>query len=315
MRPAVLSLSGPSPRCFVPAGAPIGFSCETSGLDAIAWLDSASTQGVAQFAGVDPRTAGKLIKNAREIGLVESPDGTRYHLAFPYPYKGSPAQKVSVVREALVRLPLLSNVRQLLSLGNGLSDALRKAATIAGIHPYNPSALMPLIDWSRKLGVLEPGLRAEVLIDQAVQAKTRRHAANAQQRVVFISHSSKDKPFVRQLAADLTANGVQVWLDEQRIRVGESIPEKIAQGLAESDFFVIVISANSASSDWVKREMNTALVTEIERRKVTILPVRIDATPVPEAIKDKKYTDFAVSYNAGLNELLEAVRADEHDGE
>jgi hypothetical protein len=222
---------------------------------------------------------------------------------------------VSVVREALVRLPLLSNVRQLLSLGNGLSDALRKAATIAGIHPYNPSALMPLIDWSRKLGVLEPGLRAEVLIDQAVQAKTRRHAANAQQRVVFISHSSKDKPFVRQLAADLTANGVQVWLDEQRIRVGESIPEKIAQGLAESDFFVIVISANSASSDWVKREMNTALVTEIERRKVTILPVRIDATPVPEAIKDKKYTDFAVSYNAGLNELLEAVRADEHDGE
>jgi hypothetical protein len=43
-------------------------------LDAVAWLDSPSTKHIAQFADVDPRTAGKILKNAGLIGLVQSPD-------------------------------------------------------------------------------------------------------------------------------------------------------------------------------------------------------------------------------------------------
>lgn len=31
-------------------------------LDAVAWLDSPSSKDIAQFAGIDPRTAGKLLK-------------------------------------------------------------------------------------------------------------------------------------------------------------------------------------------------------------------------------------------------------------
>ena len=73
---------------------------------------------------------------------------------------------------------------------------------------------------------------------------------NATKRIAFISHSSKDKPFIRKLVADLTAEGVSVWLDEQRIRVGDSIPERIGQGLAESDIFLIALSENSVGSDW-----------------------------------------------------------------
>src|SRR5882724_9477666 len=58
-------------------------------LDAIAWLDSPSSKDIAQFAGIDPRTAGKLLKNARLIGLVESADDNTYVLAQPYLYKGT----------------------------------------------------------------------------------------------------------------------------------------------------------------------------------------------------------------------------------
>lgn len=49
-------------------------------------------------------------------------------------------------------------------------------------------------------------------------------------------------------------------MDEQNMLVGDSVPEKIAQGLAESDFFLIVVSDNSVKSEWVKRELNTAIV-------------------------------------------------------
>jgi hypothetical protein len=281
-------------------------------LDAIAWMDSPSSGQIAQYADVDPRTAGKLLKNARQIGLVEQlADG--YTLVLPYPFRGSLEQKQAVVREALFRLQLLTSVRQFMGLGDTVSVALRKAATIAGITPYVESDLVPLVEWARALKALEPRMLTEDLLDTAAATKEARHKRDATRRVAFLSHSSKDKPFIRQLAGDLVANGVAVWLDEQRIRVGDSIPERIAQGLAESDYFLIGVSQQSVESEWVKKELNNALIKEIERRKVHVLPLKLDDSPMPDIIRDKKYADFSKSYKSGLSELLVALRESVND--
>lgn len=276
-------------------------------LDAIAWLDAPTSGQVAQFAGIDPRTAGKLLKNASQIGLVDAV-ASGYVLVLPYPYKGSQDQKQAVVKEALVRLPLLTGVRQFLRLGDKTEVALRKAATVSGIAPFNPADLNPLLEWAQSLGALQPSLVAEDLVDAAENNKERRHVEDKDRRVAFLSHSSTDKAFIRQLAADLTANGVDVWLDEQRIRVGDSIPEKIAQGLAESDYFLIGMSQKSSESAWVQKELNNALMSEVQRRKVRILPLKLDDAPMPPIIAEKKYADFSKSYKAGLDELLTALK-------
>ncbi|AIO25557.1 toll/interleukin-1 receptor domain-containing protein [Burkholderia cepacia] len=278
-------------------------------LDAIAWLDTPGTTQVAQFAGIDPRTAGKLLKNACQIGLADVV-GSGYALVLPYPYKGAKDQKEAVVKEALVRLPLLTGVRQFLRLGDTTDAALRKAATIAGISPFVASDLNPLLEWAQTLGALQPNILAEDLVDAATEKKEQRHQQEKDRRIAFLSHSSVDKPFIRQLAGDLTANGVDVWLDEQRIRVGDSIPEKLAQGLAGSDFFLIAMSEHSSGSAWVQKELNNALVNEVQRRKVHILPLRLDDTPMPPIIADKKYADFSKSYKAGLEDLLTAMKGD-----
>lgn len=146
---------------------------------------------------------------------------------------------------------------------------------------------------------------------EAVAAKETRHVEHSQKRVVFISHSSKDKGFVRKLAADLLANGIEVWLDELRIHVGDSIPTKIAQGLAESDFFLLVVSHNSVKSPWIQKELDNALVKEIESRRVRVFPVKIDDAEVPGIIRDKKHSDFSTSYDRGLRELIAAIKAQE----
>lgn len=276
-------------------------------LDAIAWMDAPSAAEIAQFASIDPRTAGKLLKNACQIGLVDG-SGNGYALQLPYPYKGSQDQKKAVVTEALVRLPLLTSVRQFLLLGDETGVALRKAATLAGIIPFSAADLNPLLEWAQSLGALKPNLIAEDLLDDAEAKKQERHQAERGRRIAFLSHSSADKPFIRQLAADLTANGIDVWLDEQRIRVGDSIPEAIAQGLAESDYFLIAISHNSMGSHWVQKELNNALVTEVQRRKVHILPLKLDDAEMPKIISDKLYADFSHSYKAGLEGLLNSLR-------
>ncbi|HRX54654.1 MAG TPA: toll/interleukin-1 receptor domain-containing protein [Verrucomicrobiales bacterium] len=51
---------------------------------------------------------------------------------------------------------------------------------------------------------------------------------------VFLSHSSKDKTVVRDLAERLRQDGVKVWFDEWVLKPGDSIPAKIEEGLERS---------------------------------------------------------------------------------
>jgi hypothetical protein len=71
---------------------------------------------------------------------------------------------------------------------------------------------------------------------------------------VFISHSSKDKQFATWLSVDLANLGHDPWLDEWKIRAGESIPTKISEGIEQCDFIIVVLSENANSSNWVERE-------------------------------------------------------------
>lgn len=50
---------------------------------------------------------------------------------------------------------------------------------------------------------------------------------------VFLSHSTQDKTFVEQLAHDLTGHGLHVWYSDWEIKVGDSIVQKISQGINE----------------------------------------------------------------------------------
>lgn len=284
-------------------------------LDALAWLNLPNVGEVAQFAGIDPRTGGKLLKNSLTIGLAESVNSDRYSLLVAYPHEGDLTQKRTVVHEALVRMPLLKNVRQFLKLKESLDDALRKAAAVQKIENFDPNALTSLLDWAKQLNALDPSLDVEELLDKAEIAKQERHQTKSEKRVVFLSHSSKDKPVIRQLATDLTAEGVTVWLDEQNLHVGDSIPDGIAQGLAGSDFFLIALSESSVSSEWVKRELNTALMDAVAKRKVKVLPVLLSPAEIPMIIRDLKYADFTKSYRQGLSELLAAISAARNSNE
>src|ERR1039458_3802188 len=73
------------------------------------------------------------------------------------------------------------------------------------------------------------GLTSEWLPDSLNQ--TRTGMPDQFQFDVFLSHSAKDKAVVRDVAARLQRDGVRVWLDEEQIKPGDSIPAKIEAGL------------------------------------------------------------------------------------
>ena len=126
---------------------------------------------------------------------------------------------------------------------------------------------------------------------------------------VFLSHNSKDKPWVRRLAERLSEDGVLVWLDEAEINIGDSLIEKIAAGIQDMKFVAAVISNNSINSSWVQKEINLAMTKEVAGRQVTVLPLLIEKCTLPASLTDKLYADFTNSnnYEAEYSKLLCAL--------
>ncbi|WP_080556724.1 toll/interleukin-1 receptor domain-containing protein [Burkholderia thailandensis] len=123
---------------------------------------------------------------------------------------------------------------------------------------------------------------------------------------VFLSHNHADKPFARKLAADLRQAGHTVWIDEAEIMVGDSLIEKIRQGLDEVDFVVAILSTASIDSPWVQRELDIASNREIAERRVVVLPLLREKVKLPGFLQGKLYADFTdeSQYEESFSQLL-----------
>jgi len=90
---------------------------------------------------------------------------------------------------------------------------------------------------------------------------------------VFISHATEDKEEVaRPLAEALHRNGLSVWYDEFELRIGDSLRRKIDQGIARSNFGIIVISRSFIAKGWTNYELD-GLVTKAINDEQVMLPI------------------------------------------
>ncbi len=133
---------------------------------------------------------------------------------------------------------------------------------------------------------------------------------------VFISHSHRDKPTAKQVSAYLKENSADVWIDDEKILVGDSIQEKIGEGIQSSDFVLVLLSSQSVKSGWVKREIEANLGEEISTGKVKVLGVlceKLDGTwSIPPLLAGKKYADLSHDFTLGMKEVIMAIRGHVH---
>lgn len=89
----------------------------------------------------------------------------------------------------------------------------------------------------------------------------------------FISHATNDRQFVeREIIGLLQSLNVETWFAEDNIRTSEHWERSILTALKQSDWFVLVMSASSAKSEWIKDELNWA----INNRLIRIVPIIIE---------------------------------------
>src|SRR5436305_4753819 len=109
---------------------------------------------------------------------------------------------------------------------------------------------------------------------------------------VFLSHSAKDKAVVRPLAERLRKDGLKVWFDEWVLKVGESIPAEIEEGLEHSRVLLLCMSANAFGSDWAQLEAGTFCFRDPLNKERRFLPLRLDNTPPKGSLAQFLYVDW-----------------------
>jgi adenylate cyclase len=97
---------------------------------------------------------------------------------------------------------------------------------------------------------------------------------------VFVSYSREDAARVLELASRLRAAGVSVWIDQGGIDAASLWSEQIVNALEGAKVLLLMMSSAAVRSDNVAKEV--MLVSE---RKGHILPVHLEPTVVPPALK------------------------------
>jgi hypothetical protein len=107
---------------------------------------------------------------------------------------------------------------------------------------------------------------------RAIQWLLLRATGAPKQYDVFISHAWEDKKAIAEpLYNELSARGIRVWFDEATLQPGDSLTDKINDGLSNSRFGIVILSKMFFNKNWPQRELRTMFA--LEDKDQLIIPI------------------------------------------
>ncbi|HXD32964.1 MAG TPA: TIR domain-containing protein [Pyrinomonadaceae bacterium] len=135
---------------------------------------------------------------------------------------------------------------------------------------------------------------------------------------VFISYVHDDKDLVDQLANDLRALGVEVWLDRERIRPGERWKDAIRQAIGKGAFFLCCFSAHyeSREKSYMNEELTLAIdeLRQYSAERTWFIPVLVSRCEIPsrsigagETVRDLQWVDLYTDWSRGVHQIASVI--------
>jgi len=125
---------------------------------------------------------------------------------------------------------------------------------------------------------------------------------------IFLSHSSKDNEIVTRFAFQLNRLGIDVWLDDWELEVGDHLNKRIKEAIQKSRYLVVAITPAFLKSDWCKKELKDAMAKEKLFQKKVVLPLIFKKVKMPELLKEERiYLDFGTGYYNELAKLAAMI--------
>ncbi len=101
-----------------------------------------------------------------------------------------------------------------------------------------------------------------------------------QNRAAFISYAKADAKKAHRIAELLEQGGVRCWIAPRDVKPGAPYGDEIISGIETSSAFILVLSSESNTSDFVAREVERAI-----SKKKPVLPVRIENVEPSRALQ------------------------------
>jgi hypothetical protein len=116
---------------------------------------------------------------------------------------------------------------------------------------------------------------------------------------IFVSYSSKDRPFALGLVKELQELGANVWIDQLGIGLGENWDNAIEEALEKSETFMLILSPTSVESPNVQDEVSIAINTNKK-----MVPILIEECKLPMRWQRRQYADLANNPDKAINDIL-----------
>ena len=128
---------------------------------------------------------------------------------------------------------------------------------------------------------------------------------------VFVCYAGEDRPaVVEPLVNALESAGIHAWYAPGQVLWGDSIVQKINEGLSRSRFVVVVISDAFFRKNWPQSELRAALMSEIESGETRVLPLFVGNEEEKNRMltslalgRDKRYLSWLNDPTAIVEEL------------
>lgn len=120
---------------------------------------------------------------------------------------------------------------------------------------------------------------------------------------LFLSHSSDDGGFALKLADDLNVLEVDIWIDKWEIEGGDSLFEKINEGIEQSKYIALMFSKSFITKKWSSAEVRAAFSKEVSTGHKLIIPIILESVDLPALLRDKLYISFEGNYYESLTRL------------
>jgi limonene-1,2-epoxide hydrolase len=124
----------------------------------------------------------------------------------------------------------------------------------------------------------------------------------------FVSYSRRDVETVDKFVHAMSQSGMDIWIDREDIKAGNSWRVQIVEAIDSCDAFVLMLSSNSAASVNVHKEV--ILAADSGR---TIFLVMLEPVKIPPDIRYQlaglQFVDVqALGFERAAGQLIEAVK-------
>lgn len=123
---------------------------------------------------------------------------------------------------------------------------------------------------------------------------------------LYLAHASEDHDtLAKPLAKRMMASGINVWLDDWEISAGDSLRQKMEEGLKNCSHFLVLLTPNSLGKAWVETEIDAGFIRAVEGKARFIgIRIGVEVSDLSPFLRTRRCPQVRLEDDAEINALI-----------